>query len=121
MEKQMKNRLVKVLGNTCIQQFGISKVESTADYLLANKVKAFPCDVGDTVYLLNADPRFRAFIEKIEITANGLEFHWVQYDVGVDCAKCWDEGLFTVNDIDKTAFFDETKYLIALKERENNG
>lgn len=118
MANPMKDRLVKILGNTVIKQLGISKVESTADYLLANKVIALPCKVGDTVFLLNADRRFRAFIEKIEITSHGLEFYWVQYDVGVDCTECWDEGLFTVNDIDVTAFFDEAKYLIALKESE---
>ncbi len=82
------------------------------------KSVALPCMVGDTVYPLNADRRFRAFIERIEITAEGIAFEWVQYDVGVDCAECWDDGLFTVDDIGKTVFLDETEYLIALKERE---
>lgn len=36
MANPMKDRLVKILGNTFIKQHGISKVESTADYLLAN-------------------------------------------------------------------------------------
>lgn len=118
MANPIKDRLVKILGNTFIKQHGILKIQSTADYLLANKVIALPCDVGDTVYLLNANRRFRAFIDKIEITSNGIMFYWVQYDVGVDCTECWDEGSFTVNDINVTAFFDETKYLIALKESE---
>lgn len=77
-----------------------------------------PCMVGDTVYPLNADRRFRAFIERIEITAAGLAFEWGQYDVGVDTVECWDDGLFTTDDIGKTVFLDETEYLIALKECE---
>ena len=88
------------------------------DHLLANGVIVPPCMVGDIVYPLNADRRFRAIIEKIEINANGLLFYWVQYDVGVDCTECWDEDLFTVDDIGKTVFLDETEYLIALKERD---
>ena len=87
-------------------------------HLLKNGVIVLPCKVGDTVYPLNADRRFKAFIERIVITAKGLEFEWVQYDVGVDCTECWDDGLFTVDDIGKTVFLDETEYLIALKERE---
>ena len=79
-----------------------------------------PCLVGDTVYPLNADRRFRAFVERIEITAAGLAFEWVQYDVGVDTVECWDAELFTIDDIGKTVFLDETEYLIALKECEQN-
>lgn len=89
-----------------------------ADHLIANGVILPPCKVGDIVYPLNADSRFRAFIEKIEMNANGLLFCWVQYDVGVDCTECWDEDLFTIDDIGKTVFLDETEYLIALKESE---
>lgn len=92
--------------------------EFFVDKLLENGVIVPPCKVGDIVYPLNADRRFRAIIEKIEINANGLLFGWVQYDVGVDCTECWDEDLFTVDDIGKTVFLDETEYLIALKERE---
>ena len=88
-----------------------------ADYLVANGVIVLPCKVGDTVYPLNADSRFRAFIEKIEIDANDIIFCWVQYDIGVDCTECWDEDWFTIDDIGKTVFLDETEYLIALKER----
>ena len=89
-----------------------------ADHILADGWIRPPCMVGDTVYPLNADRRFRAIIEKIEINANGLLFYWVQYDVGVDCTECWDEDLFTIDDIGKTVFLDETEYLIALKECE---
>lgn len=92
--------------------------EEFADYLLANGVIVPPCKVGQIVYPLNADPRFKAFIEQITLTTNGLQFEWVQYDVGVDCTECWDAELFTLEDIDKTVFLDETKYLMALKERE---
>ena len=108
-----RNRLIKSIQdsvNGCARHWA----EIIADYLLANGVIVPPCKVGDTVYLLNADRRFRAFIEKIEINADGLEFYWVQYDIGVDCTECWDEGLFTVDDIGKTAFFDETEYLKVL-------
>lgn len=94
--------------------------ENVTDYLLANGVIVPPCKVGDIVYPLNADSRFRAFVEKVEITADGLCFGWVQYDVGVDCTECWDEDLFTIDDIGKTVFLDETEYLVALKEREQN-
>lgn len=93
-----------------------SRSEFVADYLLASGVIVPPCKVGDTVYPLNADRRFRAIIEKIEINANGLLFGWVQYDVGVDCTECWDEDLFTIDDIGKTVFLDEIEYLIALKK-----
>ena len=96
----------------------IRTVQTIADHLLANGVIVPPCMAGDTVYPLNADRRFRAIIEKIEINANGLLFYWVQYDVGVDCTECWDEDLFTIDDIGKTVFLDETEYLIALKECE---
>jgi hypothetical protein len=76
-----------------------------------------PCAVGDTVYPLNADRSFRAFIERIEITADGVSFDWVQYDVGPDCTETWDDGCFSVDDIGKTVFLDETEYLKSLAER----
>lgn len=79
-----------------------------------------PCNVGDVVYPLNADRRFRAFVERIEITNKGLSFEWVQYDVGVDCVECWDAEIFTIEDIGKTVFLDEVEYLKALKEGEND-
>lgn len=94
------------------------EIEAIADHLLSNGVIVPPVKTGQTVYPLNADPRFRAFVEKIEQTTNGLYFEWVQYDVGVDCTECWDEEGFDVEDIGKTVFLDETEYLIALKEKQ---
>lgn len=91
--------------------------ERFADHLLANGVIVPPVKIGQPVYPLHADPRFRAFVERIEQTTNGLYFDWVQYDVGVDCTECWDEERFDVDDIGKTVFIDETEYLKALKER----
>ena len=91
--------------------------DNIADHLLSSGVIVPPVKIGQTVYPLNADPRFRAFVERIEQTANGLYFDWVQYDVGVDCTECWDEERFDVEDIGKTVFLDEIEYLKALKER----
>lgn len=69
------------------------------------------------VYPLYADRRFRAFIEQITITTNDIFFEWAQYDVGVDCTETWDDGIFRVDDIGKTVFLDESEYLKALAER----
>lgn len=88
-----------------------------ADYLLKNGVIVPPCKVGDVVYPLYADRRFRAFIEQITITTNDIFFEWAQYDVGVDCTETWDDGIFRVDDIGKTVFLDESEYLKALAER----
>ena len=115
-----RDRLIELLKVPIYPKVGVDPAEVVADYLLDNGVIVPPCNVGDIVYPLYADNRFRAFIEKIEINANGLLFCWVQYDVGVDCTECWDEDLFTIDDIGKTVFLDETEYLIALKEREQN-
>ena len=116
----MRDRLIELL-DKAKNKFDnlLFEKELIADHLLANGVIVPPCMVGDIVYPLNADRRFRAIIEKIEINANGLLFGWVQYDVGVDCTECWDEDLFTIDDIGKTVFLDETEYLIALKELGN--
>lgn len=114
-----KDKLIALL-NTDISGCEGDYAEEMADHLLHNGVIVPPCKVGDTVYPLNADSRFRAIVEKIEINANELLFCWVQYDIGVDCTECWDEDLFTIDDIGKTVFLDETEYLIALKEREKN-
>lgn len=92
-------------------------MQHLADHLLDNGVIVPPCKVGDAVYPLNADLRFRAFIERIEITAEGLCFEWAQYDVGVDCTECWDDGIFALADIGKTVFLDEAERLKALAER----
>lgn len=93
------------------------QIENLADHLLRNGVIVPPVKIGQTVYPLYADQRFRAFVERIEQTTNGIYFDWVQYDVGVDCAECWDDERFDIDDIGKTVFLDETEYLIALKER----
>lgn len=111
----MRDKLIELLQEFTDNNNGGGSNHGRADYLLENGVIVLPCKVGDTVYLLNADPRFRAFIEKIEINADGLDFYWVQYDVGVDCTETWDDGIFTVENIGKTVFLDETEYLKALK------
>lgn len=113
----MKERLTKLIKEANERYI---YAEEQAQYMMDNGVIVPPCNVGDTVYPLNADSRFRAFIEKIEINANELLFYWVQYDVGVDCTECWDEDLFTVGDIGKTVFLDEVEYLIALKDGADN-
>lgn len=91
--------------------------DQIADHLLANGVIVPPCKVGQVVYPLNADPRFRAFVESVEQTTNGFNFEWVQYDVGVDCTETWDAERFGIEDIGKTVFLDEAEYLKALEER----
>ena len=90
-----------------------TKVDDVVDAIIADGWFRPPCKVGQTVYPLNADPRFKAFIERIETNANGLQFEWVQYDVGVDCTEIWDAEIFDIEDIGKTVFLNETEYLIA--------
>lgn len=112
-----RERLIELIQNAvngCARYWA----EIIADHLLSNGVIVPPVKIGQTVYPLYADPRFRAFVEKIEQTTNGFYFEWVQYDVGVDCTECWDAEGFDIGDIGKTVFLDETEYLIALKERE---
>ena len=87
-----------------------------ADRIIEEGVIVPPVKIGQTVYPLRADPRFRAFVERIEQTTNGLYFEWVQYDVGVDCTETWDAEGFGIEDIGKTVFLDETEYLKALAE-----
>lgn len=89
------------------------QIQAIADYLIENGVIVPPCKVGQVVYPLNADPRFKAFIERIEINTNGLQLEWVQYDVGVDCTETWDAEIFGIEDIGKTVFLNETEYFIA--------
>ncbi len=102
-------------------QFTDYALNSIVDEMIKNGVIAPPCNVGDTVYPKSADRRFRAFVEKIEITTDGLCFWWVQYDVGVDCTECWDEGCFSIAEIGKTVFLTEAEYEIALKGGADNG
>ena len=112
-----RERLIELLKH----EFGTKVSEITADWLISKGVIVPPCNVGDTVYPLSADRSFRAFIEKIEVTTDGMLFEWVQYDVGVDCTETWDYGCFSVAEIGKTVFLTEAEYEKALKERENNG
>lgn len=96
----------------------VSEAEYIADRLLADdEIIVSPVKIGQTVYPLHADPRFRAFVERIEQTTNGLYFDWVQYDVGVDCTECWDEERFDVEDIGKTVFLTKEDAEKALAER----
>jgi len=116
----MKDRLIALLkaadessASRCITDYD-EAVADNADYLLDNGVIAPPVKIGQTVYPLHADRRFRAFVERIEQTANGIFFDWVQYDVGVDTVECYDEERFDAGDIGKTVFLDETEYLRAV-------
>lgn len=103
------------------KKYGYGTDDYFADGLLSNGVIAPPCNVGDTVYPKSADRNFRAFIDKIEITTDGLLFYWVQYDVGVECTELWDDGCFSAAEIGKTVFLTEVEYEIALKEGAENG
>lgn len=113
-------RLIELLDNAPADPAGNRNVRTLAEHLISHNVITLPCRVGDPVFPLNADRRFRAFIERIIISANGMEFEWAQYDVGPDCTECWDDALFTTEDIGKTVFLDEIEYLKALAEREKN-
>jgi hypothetical protein len=113
-----RDRLITKIMSLNKPTISLQTAMDIVDAIIDEGVIVPPCNVGDTVYPLNADSRFRAIVEKIEINANEILFCWVQYDIGVDCTECWDEDLFTIDDIGKTVFLDETEYLIALKERE---
>ena len=112
-----RDRLIELVDKAKKEYAGDVTDHTETDYivecLLNNGVIVPPCKVGDVVYPLNADPRFRAFIDNITQTKNGLEFEWVQYDVGVDCTEIWDAECFEINDIGKTVFLNETEYLKA--------
>lgn len=49
-----RKRLIELLDNHCKEELGTNFnkdiLEEFADYLLANKCKVLPCDIGDTVY-----------------------------------------------------------------------
>lgn len=108
-----RDRLITLLQEFTDNNNGGGSNHGRADYLIENGTICPPCKVGQIVYPLNADPRFRAFIERIEINTNGLQLEWVQYDVGVDCTETWDAEIFDIEDIGKTVFLNETEYLIA--------
>lgn len=113
----MRNRLIGLLENNPTLDGMDGTPEDfvvCADYLMENGILAPPVKIGQTVYPLHADRRFRAFVERIEQTANGMFFDWVQYDVGVDTVECYDEERFDAEDIGKTVFLDEIEYLKAL-------
>ena len=92
-----------------------------ADYLLANGVIVPPCKVGDIVYFDCCGYHDSAEIDGINITAQGINFTWVQYDVGVDITELWDEGEFDIDEIGKTVFLSREDAEKALrKEDESN-
>lgn len=75
-----------------------------ADHLIANGVTVLPLKVGDVVYFPVEDYHDSAIIDGINITAQGISFTWVQYEVGVDITECWDDGEFDADEIGKTVF-----------------
>lgn len=113
-------RLIELLDNAPADPAGNRNVRTLAEHLISHNVITLPCRVGDPVFPMNADRRFRAFIERIIISANGMEFEWVQYYAAPDCIQVWDAGSFAAEDIGKTVFLDEIEYLKALAEREKN-
>ena len=44
------------------------------------------------------------YIEKVEITDEGVNYYWYQLDEGVDCDEIWDDGGFYEEEIGKTVF-----------------
>ena len=127
----MRDRLIKILEkfdyyapcDKCTCGIGYCeqcKNERYAEYLFRNGVIVPPVEIGQIVYPLNADRRFKAVIEQITLTEATNYYEWAQYDVGVDGAEIWDADCFTDNDIGKTVFLNESEYLKALAERSSN-
>lgn len=108
-------RLTALLDNAPADPAGNRNVRTLAEHLISRNVISLPCKVGDPVFPLNADRRFRAFIERIIISANGMEFEWVQYYAAPDCIQVWDAGSFAAEDIGKTVFLTREEAERALK------
>lgn len=70
----------------------------------------YPFAPGDIVYQLEKMPSTVADyveIDKIEITAEGTRFYYIQCIYGPDTTEIYSEGYFTEFDVGKTMFVDE--------------
>ena len=79
------------------------RLEELAKADKEGRLVVLPCKAGDTVYILGH--RFAAQIDEIVMDVdNGVTFNWSEYDRGPEETELWDEGWFTLDDIDKTVF-----------------
>ncbi len=112
----LKEKLVELFQHDDCPLFMVfgDKVDVLADYLIANGVMVLPLKVGDVVYFAVEDYHDSAIIDGIKITAQGISFAWVQYEVGVDITECWDDGEFGIDEIGKSVFLTREEAEAAL-------
>lgn len=102
----VREKLVELLRHDNCPLFMVfgDNVDVLADYLIANGVTVLPLKIGDVVYFPIEDYHDSAIIDGINITAQGISFTWVQYEVGVDITECWDDGEFGIEEIGESVF-----------------
>jgi len=68
------------------------------------KTIILPFMPGDTVYFLKEDYHDFAEVMRIEISKEGINVYWVQYEYGPDITEIWDVDCFSIDEIGKTVF-----------------
>lgn len=90
----MKAKLVEILGNTFIKREGVAKVESTADYLLAEGVIVSPCKVGAKIWCIIQDDNEKWYISEetvVDFSSRGIYISEMPDGAGCDILEFYDE------------------------------
>lgn len=118
MQNDMRDRLVKTIGNCLICHFKLNEsweeeaIDTLADHLIANGVIVPPCKVGDTVWFIRNKEIIETCVEKIILKHGGLY-------IKLCCNSMYET---TCNSIGKTVFLTKDQAEQKLKEmRVENG